>query len=236
MARNQKELTFGDGITAFWIFLSIVVITVKDLLNNPFLSSICIGAAVPLVLLSFLVLTQVKRIKRANLLARDSFFHNYSPTEFEYVTAELFRRFGYKADVTPQSGDQGIDIVLKKQDRIIGVQCKRYNIQNKIGPNLIREFIGALDGRGLKSGYFVTTSEFTRAAKETARKSRYQIKLLSGEDLGELRTRIDNRVMTGLIPKKWWYKLDDWQKGIAISSFILFVMVIISGISYIILI
>jgi len=235
MAKKSNNSKAGGGYFILWIFLAIIYSALKDLLQNPLFSSICLGAAVPFIIISILLFFQAKRIRKANFLARNSFITDYSPVEFEHVTAELFRRYGYQATVTPQSGDQGIDILLRKDSRVIGVQCKRYKIENKIGPGMIREFVGALDGKGLKQGYFVTTSDFTKTARETARQSRFQIKLINGTELGDLRTRIDDRILVGFIPDTWWYELEDWQKRVLILLFFLSTMAVISGVTYLIM-
>ena len=231
---NKSEKTNPiQGYLIFWVILAFIYNGIQKIFLEPVISSFCLGALVPLICLSVLVYFQKKRINQANFLARNSFNQDYSPAEFEHVTTELFRRYGYQAEVTPQSGDQGIDIVLKKEEKTIGVQCKRYKIENKIGPGVIREFVGALEGRGIAIGYFVTTSDFTKAARETAQKSRYRIKLISGSKLGEMRTHLDDRIITGLIPKTWWFQLEKWQKAILIFLFFLSLMAVISGIAYI---
>ena len=235
MAKSSKSTKAGDEYVFLWLFLAVIYGALRNLFLDPLFSSLCLGAAVPLIILSIALYFQIRRINKAKFLARNSFINDYSPLEFEHVTAELFRWFGYQANVTSQSGDQGIDILLKKDERVIGVQCKRYKIENKIGPGVIREFVGALVGQGLKQGFFVTTSDFTKAAIETATKSRYKIKLISGDDLGELRTRIDDKIIIGLIPEKWWFDLENWQKRILILLFFLSLMAVISGITYIIM-
>jgi len=118
---------------------------------------------------------------RRRLLARESLHNDYTPAEFEQLIAELFRRRGYAAKVAGQSGDRGIDVVLGKGKNKIGVQCKRY--KGKIGSPLIREFIGALDGAGMTSGYFATTSDYTDEAVAAARNSSFAITLLTGDEI-----------------------------------------------------
>jgi len=44
--------------------------------------------------------------------------------EFEKTLAELFKALGYEVNKTPASGDQGIDLILKKGKETIVVQCK----------------------------------------------------------------------------------------------------------------
>ena len=58
--------------------------------------------------------------------------------EFEYFCAELLRKNGYdKAEVTPGSGDQGIDVIAYKDGIKFGVQCKCYT--SDIGNKAVQE-------------------------------------------------------------------------------------------------
>jgi len=196
------------------------------------LGSLIVGSAVALLILSVLLIARSKRAKRVHLLARDSFYNDYSPSEFEHATAELFHRMGYKTKVTAGAGDKGLDVILSKNNDKFGVQCKRYQKHNKIGPNIIREFSGALEGAGLDKGFFNTTSDYTDAAKEAAKNSSFQIELLSGEKLGEIKNRVKDRVNTGLIPKQWWRVMSKWQKGILIVLFFVCVIMIVSSVTY----
>lgn len=89
------------------------------------------------------------------------------PKRFENAVAAVFSGLGYRARVTGQRGDGGIDIILDGQDdRVIGVQVKRY--RNVIEAAQIRELTGALVQRGLTKGIFVTTSEFSSGSVSSA--------------------------------------------------------------------
>lgn len=60
-------------------------------------------------------------------------------------------------------------------------QCKRY--KGSVGPGVIRDLRGALDGRADK-GLLLTTGTFTRDAKaEAQRAGATPIDLIDGEDL-----------------------------------------------------
>ena len=127
------------------------------------LISVVGGAAGSLLFLVTLLAKRHSRMKKADLLTRSSFYADYDPAEFESLTAEIFRRKGYQTKVTGKAGDLGIDVLLSKNGEKIGVQCKHY--KGSIGPAMIREFVGALEGTRLEKGYFVTTSHYTLAQK-----------------------------------------------------------------------
>lgn len=93
-----------------------------------------------------------------------------SPRKFEEVVGSVFSNLGYRAVVTNYSGDNGIDVILHdSSSNMIGVQVKKYN--NKIEAAQIRELTGSLKLGDYTKGIFVTTSDFTKGAKETSQLS-----------------------------------------------------------------
>jgi len=146
---------------------------------------------VALVLIFAGTLWMLRSLARRRLLAREKLYDDYNPEEFEQLTAEIFRRLGYKASVSGKAGDRGLDVILRgKKGQKIGVQCKHYQPDQKIGSPTIREFIGALDGAKMQQGYFVTTADYTREAIRAAKVSSYDITLISGEGLARQKKNI----------------------------------------------
>ncbi len=94
-----------------------------------------------------------------------------SPKGFEELCARLLRHIGFEnVKVTGGGGDQGIDgegyLLINRFVRTkIMFQCKRYD--SLVGPEKIREFRGAIEGKA-ERGIFLTTGTFTRGAKESA--------------------------------------------------------------------
>ncbi len=90
--------------------------------------------------------------------------------EFEWFLARLFRRQGYTVQLTGQSGDQGVDLILiAPRGRKIAVQAKGY-IVSSVGNKAVQE---AYTGRAYydcDECWVVTTSVFTKKAREVADK------------------------------------------------------------------
>lgn len=90
---------------------------------------------------------------------------------FEELCARLLRHIGFEnVKVTGQAGDQGIDgegyLLINRFVRTkVMFQCKRY--EGTVGPDKIREFRGAIQGRA-ERGIFLTTGTFTKGAREAA--------------------------------------------------------------------
>ncbi len=114
-----------------------------------------------------------------------------SPAFFEQLVIDLLVRMGYggnredAATVTKMSHDGGVDGIIK-EDRLgldkIYVQAKRW--ENTVQKPEIQKFRGALSERGAAKGIFITTSDFSTGAQESARNAK--IVLIDGTELSRL--------------------------------------------------
>lgn len=92
---------------------------------------------------------------------------NMNGARFEYFVAELFTYLGYKTENTKLSGDQGVDVIAKKGDKIIAIQAKHYNNQT-VGNHAIMEVVAGAKMHNATLCYVVTNNYFTKSAKELA--------------------------------------------------------------------
>lgn len=126
----------------------------------------------------------------------------FTPAQFERLAQRLLREADFETvTVTGRSGDQGIDGVGVYRMGLltfpIFFQCKRYS--GTVGPGEVRDFRGAMQGRGEK-GLLITTGRFTSAAKaEATRDGATPIDLVDGERLCELLRRYDLGVHTRMV-------------------------------------
>lgn len=67
--------------------------------------------------------------------------------------------------------------------------CKRYAVDQTIGRPKIHEFAGALLGKQGDRGVYITTSSFSRGAREEAERINARIELIDGARLAELLVR-----------------------------------------------
>ena len=109
---------------------------------------------------------------------------------FEKLCKRLLTEIGINdISITGGSGDQGIDGkgIVKLNDVVslnIVFQCKRY--KETVSPHHVRDFRGAMQGRGEK-GLIITTGRFTKEAKnEAGRDCVTPIELIDGDRLVEL--------------------------------------------------
>jgi restriction system protein len=112
-----------------------------------------------------------------------------SPVAFERLAQRLLRESGFtSAKVTGRSGDGGIDGLGVYQLSLLTFpvffQCKRYS--GSVGPSAVRDFRGAMAGRGDK-GLLITTGTFTSDARaEAKRDGAPPIDLIDGDRLCDL--------------------------------------------------
>jgi len=119
-----------------------------------------------------------------------SIIQNLSASGFEKLCKRLLTEIGInEISITGGSGDQGIDGkgIVKLNDVVslnIVFQCKRY--KETVSPHHVRDFRGAMQGRGEK-GIIITTGRFTKEAKtEANRDGVTPIELIDGDRLVEL--------------------------------------------------
>lgn len=113
-----------------------------------------------------------------------------SPIFFERLVVDLMIKMGYggsrkeAGEATRPSADGGIDGIIR-EDRLgldtIYLQAKRWD--NVVGRPEIQKFAGALQGERAKKGVFITTSSFSREAREYVNNVDSKIVLIDGERL-----------------------------------------------------
>ena len=121
------------------------------------------------------------------------------PDAFERLAQRLLREADFDSvNVTGQSGDGGIDGLgiyrLGLMSFPVFFQCKRY--RGSVGSGAVRDFRGAMAGRGDK-GLLITTGSFTAdAKKEATRDGAPPIDLIDGDRLCGLLKQYDLGVQT----------------------------------------
>ena len=114
------------------------------------------------------------------------------PAFFEQLVLDLLHALGYGAseedlERVGHASDGGIDGVISL-DRLgferVYVQAKRW--QGSVGRPEVQAFYGALAGRRARKGVFITSSGFTREAREFGAQVAESIVLIDGSRLTSL--------------------------------------------------
>ena len=140
-----------------------------------------------------------------------------APSAFERFCGRLLRESGFEGIVvTGRPGDGGIDGqgVIKLAGGMIGFpvyfQCKRYS--GNVPAGAVRDFRGAMQGRGDR-GLIITTGHFTsEARREATRAGTHPIDLIDGEKLAdkikelELGVRVTKRIVEDVTVDAEWFR------------------------------
>jgi restriction endonuclease Mrr len=83
------------------------------------------------------VVTEISAELIKELATHPERLYELTPRRFEELVAELYRRRGFEARLTPASGDEGVDVYVVRNDEmgrtLWVVQAKRYAAHNKVG-------------------------------------------------------------------------------------------------------
>ena len=115
-----------------------------------------------------------------------------TPNFFEHLVVDLMVKMGYggaysdAAQVTQLTNDGGIDGIIY-EDKLgldkIYLQAKRWT--NSVGRPTIQQCAGALVGQNATKGVFITTSVFTKEAREYVKGINQKIVLIDGSELAK---------------------------------------------------
>ena len=104
---------------------------------------------------------------------------------FKKYIAEIFQSFGYQTKVTPYNRDNGIDIIMRKNNLQSYVQCKKHNI-NTVEASAVKHFYEPIASR-LNGGFafIITINNFSEDAKRFAKNPKHtnNIMLIDGQRL-----------------------------------------------------
>jgi restriction system protein len=124
------------------------------------------------------------------LAQRPEIMYEISPRRFEELVAELYHRDGYEVELTPVSGDGGVDIYAVQKTPfgsfLTVVDCKRYRRDRPVGVGLIRQLYGTVEAKEASVGVLATTSTFTKGASEFQEARKYRLGLQDFLSIHEL--------------------------------------------------
>lgn len=111
---------------------------------------------------------------------------NMSPREFEFFVAEIFGNLGFDVKITQATRDGGHDIVATKAEPIpftLIVECKHWGEKHKVDISVVRSVYGVQTAMQANQSVIVTSSKFTRDAREFAEDRKTLMALWDIDDL-----------------------------------------------------
>ena len=107
--------------------------------------------------------------------------------KFEELIAEIIRSKGYDVTLTPKTRDGGKDIIALYKSpfghQMFIIECKKHNEDNKVGVELVRGLYGVKTAERYNQAILVTTSTFTRDAKEFVKPLKFELELKDYDDV-----------------------------------------------------
>lgn len=92
---------------------------------------------------------------------------NMSGQDFEKLIKQRFESLGFATKLTPVTGDQGIDLILEKEEKLIVVQCKRS--ATAIGNKAVQEAAAGKNHYSADEAWVVSDAEYTKSARQLAK-------------------------------------------------------------------
>ncbi len=121
--------------------------------------------------------------------------YQVTPSRFEHLIVSLLNAMGFgagrlnRSQVTSLSRDGGIDGIIN-EDALgldaVYIQAKRYSPENKVSRPDIQRFVGSLTGESATKGVFVTTSDFSKEARDYILRVQHRVVLINGQQLANL--------------------------------------------------
>lgn len=114
---------------------------------------------------------------------------NMSPREFEFFVSEIFENLGFDVKTTQATRDGGRDIIATKSDPIpytLIVECKHWGENHKVDVSVVRSVYGVQMATQANQSVIVTSSKFTRDARQFAKEQKNLMALWDIDDLLKL--------------------------------------------------
>ena len=118
-------------------------------------------------------------------------FEEYSWQEFEILIGTLYESLGYDTKVTSETADMGIDVWAIDDGKRVAIQVKHYQRGNTVGRETLQKLSSTLAKGDADRVVVVTTSTFTRTAKEWSEAFGPEVELVNGNDLVDMLNNSD---------------------------------------------
>ena len=114
---------------------------------------------------------------------------NMSHREFEFFVADIFEKLGFTVKITKATRDGGKDIIATKSAPIpytLIVECKHWGEDHKVDVSVVRSVYGVQVATQANQSVIVTSSKFTKDARDFAEERKTLMTLWDIDDLLKL--------------------------------------------------
>ncbi len=150
----------------------------------------------------------IELIRKKDLINKSNEIQNIidefkdNPTKFEIFCAELYKKIGYEAEVTPKTNDGGYDIILNNGIEKSIIECKCYSQNHSVGRPMIQKLVGANQEAKADNLKFITTSKFSKEAIIFAKET--NVELINGKKLIELINKYYEKCNNIVVSREEW--------------------------------
>ena len=163
--RRRGKDRSGDLAMAGIVLIGLAIFAGRDSTSKTFP---LIGIGIALIGFDFVPAILRCRAREGRFLQLDLLqIDAMSGREFEYFVERLLREQGFETTVTPSSGDLGVDIVAKRADKRIAVQCKR--AANGVNRKAVSDAVAGIAHYQCDQAMVVTNSFFQEGALKLAK-------------------------------------------------------------------
>jgi len=164
---RRKSSWVDDLILAPWWVSAALALLAYRILPAVLPAAVVNGGIVILITFALVAISAVSGLRslRSRLLldtqtSLDS-LRDLPPKQFEDVLAEAYRRQGYDvAEMLGSGADGGVDLRLRKDGRLVVVQCKRWK-GKPVPVQVVRELYGVMIDQRASAAKIVATTSFT---------------------------------------------------------------------------
>ena len=136
-----------------------------------------------------IIVNLVEQFTMANENGANGFDVNMSPLNYEIHCANAFSHAGWLTSMTPKTGDQGADVVIKHGDLTGVIQCKLYS--QPVGNAAVQEVIAAREYHKASFAIVVSNAAYTTSARQLAAMA--NVVLLHHDEISEHSSRLGGR-------------------------------------------
>jgi restriction system protein len=168
--RRRKNSWADNLVLASWWVSAVLALLAYAILPSVLPAAVVKGGLVVIItfgLLAISALSAIRSLRSRSLLDTQTGVDSLRDLpwkSFEDVLAEAYRRQGYHVKEMLDSGaDGGVDLVLRKDEQVVVVQCKRWR-GKPVPVQVVRELYGVMIDQRASAAKIVATTSFTPEA------------------------------------------------------------------------
>jgi len=172
----RRKNSWADNLVlAPWWISAVLALLAYTLLPSVLPSALVKGGLVVIITIALLAISAfsaLRSLRNSSLLDAQTGLDSLRGLpwkRFEDVLAEAYRRQGYHVvEMLGTGADEGVDLLLRKDELVVVVQCKRWR-GKPVSVQVVRELYGVMIDQRASAAKIVATTSFTPDAVSFAK-------------------------------------------------------------------